>query len=351
MAEKHFEDPVNTRSEQLDKHVNRPKMRKENVEKRIEAIHDAVKRARSALLLCILASGAMFLCLWNTYASWDRDFAFLDDKDYVGVDGKLSLSDQTKKAWENHVNALPQHLHEHQLHSWVDTQVVSVALLGIKISVSDFAIIGSVALAICSFYLLLCVRRENHEVGYLFREMSEEDLKTYGPHALAMVSSFMVFNLSDEGTLDGVIESLKAKPVERKISLIRKASRLLDFFPAITITATIVCDVGWTFWKTNYGHELFLSPFRPLAGNTAFHEFSPGEIVYFCFAEAFALTAVIVLWRMSRLVKAYDKGIRELLDEVSEWLIKERLIERRWPKQQAENKGKIAANVTTSSAG
>lgn len=348
MENEQFDKPINVKPEQLNKLVTHPKMKKEHVENRIDAIHDTVKRARSALLLCILASGAMFLCLWNTYASWDRDFAFLDDSDSQGVDGKLSLSDKTKAAWENHVNALPQHLHEHQLHSWIDTQVVSVALLGIKISVSDFAIIGSVALAICSLYLLLCVRRENHEVGYLFREMSEDELRSYGPHALAMVSSFMVFNLSDDGSPDGVMRSLKAKPIERKILLIRKASYLLDFFPAITIAATILCDFGWTFWKTNYGHVLFLSPFRPLAGNTAFHGFSPGEVIYFCFAEVFALTAVVVLWRMSRLIKAYDKGIRELLDEVSEWLIGQGLIERRWPRKQPEG---TAAKAATSSAG
>lgn len=349
MEKEQPDKPVQTEQAQSDKPAKRAKMEKEELEKRIEAIHDAVKRARSALLLCILASGAMFLCLWNTYASWDRDFAFLDNVDHQGVDEKLSFSDQTHKAWENHVHALPPHLHEHQLHSWVDTQVVSVALLGIKISVSDFAIIGSTALAICSLYLLLCVRRENHEVGYLFREMSEDDLKSYGPHALAMVSSFMVFNLSDDGPLDGAIYSLKKEPAEHTIPLIRKASSFLDFFPALTIATTIFCDFGWTFWRNSYGHVLFLSPFRPLEGNTAFHGFSPGEVIYFCFAEAFALTAVVILWRMSRLVKAYDKGIRELLDEVSEWLIGEGLIKRRWPKK-TESK-EITTQATIRRAG
>jgi hypothetical protein len=343
-------------------------MDKEPLDKRIDAVHDTVKQARSALLLCILASGAMFLCLWNTYASWDRDFAFLDRDDYlsvhsIGIDpNKLTLNkltdkdnpvltadqvdkiwnehkftpEQTAEAWHNHLHSRPTNLHDHQMHSWIDTQVVSVALLGIKISVSDFAILGSVALAICSLFLLLCVRRENHEIGYLFREMSEHDWAAFGPHAYAMVTSYMVFNITGlHGKTDGVIRTLKEEPETRRIRFIRGASSVLDFFPAITIAATIFCDFGWTFWNVKLGHLFFLSPFRAQSeGSVYWTEFGTGERVYFWCAEIFACIAVFLLFRMSSKIRNYDRGTRDLLEEVNQALIKAGLVKPRWPEKE-----------------
>lgn len=349
-------------------------MEKEHLDKRIEAIHDTVKQARTALLLCILAAGAMFLCLWNTYASWDRDFAFLDTEDYVGIhefgkdvtqsgypmffdpvlfsgyqmvfnpvlfkdkdevekalkaDRKF-MPAQLAEAWENHVHSRPSNLHDHQMHSWIDTQVVSVALLGIKISVSDFAILGSGALSLCALYLLLCVRRENHEIGYLFRDMSPRELVTFGPHALAMISSFMVFNVSGlQSSKDSVICSLTGERGKAEIRGMRKASRWLDFFPAITILATITCDCCWTFWPSRLGHMFFQSPFRA-PGELAFTAFSPGEKIYFCIAEAIAITAAVVLIRISYTIWQYDFGTLGLLEDIRKRLASAALIRPRW---------------------
>ena len=57
----------------------------DQIKQRLDAVYESVKRTRSALLLCILASGTMFICLWNTYASWDRDFAFLNEGDFQRI--------------------------------------------------------------------------------------------------------------------------------------------------------------------------------------------------------------------------------------------------------------------------
>jgi len=290
-------------------------MEKEHLEKRIETIHDTVKQARSALLLCILASGAMFLCLWNTYASWDRDFAFLDRDDYKNVhrfgkdtsghpvlssteineywDDHRFTMEQTAEAWQNHIATRPPGLHDHQMHSWIDTQVVSIALLGIKISVSDFAILGSSALAICSLYLLLCVRRENHEIGYLFREMSASEFEAFGPHALAMVSSYMVFNISGlQNSKDSVICSLDKNRGNPTIKLIRQASSILDFFPVVITSTTVLCDMSWTFWNIKLGHMFFLSPFREQLIQSAFKASSRWEKL-----SIFASQKVLPLWQ------------------------------------------------------
>src|SRR5438552_813802 len=56
------------------------------LENRLDGIRQATERSRLALFICLLAAGAMLICLWNTYASWDRDFAFLDDGDFGGIE-------------------------------------------------------------------------------------------------------------------------------------------------------------------------------------------------------------------------------------------------------------------------
>ena len=357
------------------------------LEKRIEAVHDTVKQARSALLLCILASGAMLLCLWNTYASWDRDFAFLDDEDFIGIHpdrkdcsipkaceireeftdeqqvkaamdtGWKPSRTQIRAAWRNHVQSRPSSLHDHQMHSWVDTQVVSIALLGIKISVSDFAIVGSLALGICSLYLLLCVRRENHEIGYLFRDIfgdgkedaQNENVKKHGYHAYTMVTSYMVFNLAGRHGNDGVISTVDKETNKgnrgRTIWGIRFASGLLDFLPALTILLTILCDFGWTRWTDQltqlFGHVFLLSPFRAHHPDSVYSAFEGPERIYFWCAEIVAFIAVIVLGLMSYKVNNFDMGTTQLLEEVSTRLVSAGIIQPRWPNddssQQPEN--------------
>jgi hypothetical protein len=376
----------------------------EVLKQRLDAVYESVKRTRSALLLCVLASGTMFICLWNTYASWDRDFAFLTEDDFQRVHvvreadrasaiqalrkireatldkpytedelrracdstPNLCLSNKAvlcaveawpspeegcpqnaasptrvrqkqpplydlngssvddrelrRRAWAEHVNPMPTDLHGHQMRSWVDTQVVSVALLGIKISVSDFAILGSAALFLCLFYLFLCERRENHEVGYLFQDICSNDtfLKTHGYHAVAIVSSYMVFNLGGPheigGGTDAVMDCLELPNhgPRRRIRGVRLISAFLDFLPSFTIAATIVSDCGWTFhwhWLENH---LFVSPFR-------LQEEAPTPFTadtYFYFADGIALFALAVLTFMSIRIRFYENGIRKLLDKM-----------------------------------
>jgi hypothetical protein len=215
---------------------------------------------------------------------------------------------------------MPRDLHGHHMRSWVDTQVVSVALLGIKISVSDFAILGSAALFLRLFYLFLCERRENHEVGYLFQDICSSDafLKTHGYHAFAIVSSYMVFNLGGPheigGGTDAEMDSLEL-PNQRprsRIRGIRLISAFLDFLPSFTIAATIVSDCGWTFHWHWLGNHFFVSAFR-------LQEDAPTLLTadaYFYLADGVALFALAVLIFMSIRIHLYENGIRKLLDKM-----------------------------------
>jgi hypothetical protein len=352
------------------------------LKERLTIIADATKRARGAFLLCILASSAMFLCLWNTYGSWDRDFAFMDRKrDFAGMrivkaatpkeaediftqlqlgakpddawkghkknpanendildnikkdvplfkpEGTLYDSDAIfRDAWIKHSGRLPTNLHQEQVRSWIDTQTVSVGLLGIKISVSDFAFLGSIALFLCNYYLLLCQRRENHDIGYLFQDIyASDDTEShkYAYHALSTINSLMVFNLTGPSSLGGgtddPIDSLETP--NRKLAFvarvpgIRKVTGALDFLPAATILTTILCDIGWSLPWRLLGDRFFVSPFRP-SGELPFATFDTSEVVYFWGAEIFALAALTGLIFMSFRIRHYEKATRKLLDSV-----------------------------------
>lgn len=354
------------------------------VDKRLDSVEQAVKRSRSAFLLCILVPGAMLLCLWNTYASWDRDFAFLTDTRYLPPLFDKPLSDKDRKqvdpeqvggiikkmfeekkkatpkttflfsedgksetpegiikaAWDNYTNMLPPSIQDDQMRSWIETQVVAVNLLGIKISVSDFAIVGSLALLLCNFYSLLSLRRENHEIGYLFQDLyaPRTNMENFGYHAFAIVSSFMVFNLSGIHAFgprtDGPIKFLeKSLNQSKEIPLIRPMSYLLDFLPTMTILLTIGCDFGWTHTTFFPGgaHQLFVSAFRPQIGQLPPYEtFGSGERHYFWFAEIFAFIAAAAAVLMTSLMKAYESGTRKLLEEVYTVLRSEHGLEPEW---------------------
>jgi len=411
------------------------------LEERIEAVRQAADRSRLARFISLLAAGAMFICLWNTYASWDRDFAFLDKvEDFKAIqvfisgmsksetteiikqiahdskvlekgeslnsalsgkpidlqvleakkkeiarsawnsckqckacmnldDCRLHQVDESKiydeiingsqlfdaygrpidsrdviaLAWNNHTKELPPYLHDQQMRSWIDTQVVSVTLLGIKISVSDFAFLGSIALFIFAYYVLLCSRRENHEIGHLFHDVNASDqMNDQGYHAFAMVSSFMVLNLSGahsgqsdvaigrDNWQDGEKRDIKAK---ERYRWYRWVSSALFFFPPFTVLITIICDLGWKFIDRLpfLGNAFFTSAFRPLvtASATSFwHDYG-----YMVFADGTALLVFGVLLKISLRVRMYEHGTREILDAVYDKLVNPRnpVIRKRWP--------------------
>jgi hypothetical protein len=291
-------------------------MQLEHLKLRIDSAQDAIRRTRTAFLISILASGAMMFCLWNTYLGWDRDFAFLTTLEQEEVTAPSLLANQMK--------------------SWIDTQVVSINLLGIRISVSDFAILGSLTLGLCCYYLLLCSRRENHEVGYLFRDLIKEsggsrkrDELSYNTYRA--ISGTMVFNLvgserKDDVTQgtpeDEIITSIYNEPDRSELRAIRRVGWLLHYLPFFVICLTIVCDFGWFFWdrpilphgttlRNLVGTKVFASAFRPPRPE----HFEFPDVIYFIVAETFAALMAFVVFRSSKDGLSYSRGTRAVLVE------------------------------------
>lgn len=215
---------------------------------RVGAVQEAIKRARFAFFLCVLASGASFACLWNTHFSWDRGLAFGELPAVRGTPSESNLKENTRRA-----------IVEDALRAWVDSQTVSISLVGIRIAVSDFAILNSLALYLFVYYYLLSVRRGNREIGQILRDI-QSPTNTQSYTVYTAISAYMVFNLNrtDDNPI-GSLDPADDAP-ETKIRTIRWVAEALSFTPLIVVVFTIVCDVCSLFVKK---HLFFSSPFRP----------------------------------------------------------------------------------------
>jgi hypothetical protein len=312
----------------------RPISEDPHLETRVVAVQECIKRTRFALFLCILSAGAVIVCLWNTYISSDRDLAFLPlpyqiDSASPGDPGGKTLAGQ-RKARTNSENPdfaldrleayrqlLPQ-----QFKAWVDSQFISVNLLGIRISVSDFDVLASFGLNFFLFYFLLCARRENREVGLLFSDFYHEagingafnirNLSRSAYSVFVSVTSYMIFNLNKRD--DSPIWSLKGRPKDRKLPGIRMTALLLNYSTVIAIALVVLCEVMSDFVDLGKGSSFFTSPFRLVLGpikNTSNND----RIVEMWATLAIAVVLGCVALYITKQIRMYQDATRTILDE------------------------------------
>jgi hypothetical protein len=131
---------------------------KDSITARVKIVSDLQARTRASLIACTVASVVIFVALYNAYYSYD--YSFIRDKgDTIATNNRPDLATHTPASV----------LYAHALKSWADSRVVSVGLLGLKISVDDFTILGALALAVLTTWLFLRARAENHAVGRLLQ--------------------------------------------------------------------------------------------------------------------------------------------------------------------------------------
>jgi len=146
----------------------------ESVTGRLAAATDAQKRSRLVLVIMGIACAALIVATYNAYLSFDRSFALSvsaenpDDLSKTRPDG--TFADVPMRRFKSDDRTGPSVLNEHALRSWADNRMVSISLLGIRVSVDDAPILGTVALFVISIWFLLSVRRENNVIVYLLRD-------------------------------------------------------------------------------------------------------------------------------------------------------------------------------------
>src|SRR5207302_6678065 len=118
---------------------------------------------------------------------------------------------------------------------WVKNQVISVGLLGIRISVEDFSVLGSLSLLIASVWFFFSIRTENLSIGnllthaYQFAEWDDRYLVYQG---IVNHVVFLAFGRGDQPIRDFTTNESEGGS---KVPLMRGLIRTLILLPAITI--------------------------------------------------------------------------------------------------------------------
>lgn len=257
------------------------------IDARLEGIAQAQRRARWAILLGTIASGAILTTLWNSYLSWDRRLA--------------AQFAEGPSGWGRQV------LMAEQIRSWIETNTVTVSLLGIRASVSDAAVLGSLALLVCSFYACMALRQENEEVGSLLRDASSA-YSTHERRSLFRRMHAVIFVSRTETAAP--FASLDSAPVAGPgIPLSRVVIRVLTYLPAMTIAVIVLSDL---YYATGYP-----SPF--LANTTSvWYKLPLAYQRQLILMDTFGVLAGIVTFQYCRLSSRYRDGTRAILEQFDE---------------------------------
>ena len=120
---------------------------------RLEGAKAAQTQARSTIGLMALISMMMLIATYNAYLSYDSTWVLnASQRQLTGEDSAANI------------------LTNQALRDWAASRIVTVSLLGIRVSVDDAPVLGTAALLVLSLWLLLLARRENHTVGFLLRD-------------------------------------------------------------------------------------------------------------------------------------------------------------------------------------
>lgn len=254
----------------------------EDLKLRIEAVRDAIKRSRLTLLVSNVASASILLAAWNAYFSWYRYFAMRQSFDTNEVTGEAQ---------------------KELVREWVDSHVISISLLGIRIGVSDLAFVGSIALFIVVAWFFYAARKENHLIGVLLRDTQKgnADLRRLVYHG---VSAYLVFVTITRD--DRPISSLAPDSVQKPIFFLRPTMKLLFFLPALLTLFLVLMDF-LTVWCLP---AAFRYPHSPLRG-----QLTHSEWLQFWFMDGIAVAMFLLTYVLSKRTSEFGDATRNLLRE------------------------------------
>jgi hypothetical protein len=131
----------------------------DSISARLEGAREAQKQTRFTLGLMAVVSMMMLILSYNAYLSFDSKWilarALQKDSSIVSADKADTVADL---------------LTNQALQDWASSRNAIIELLGIRVSVDDAPVLGTISLFVFSLWLLLVTRRENHTVGSLLRD-------------------------------------------------------------------------------------------------------------------------------------------------------------------------------------
>jgi hypothetical protein len=260
----------------------------ETIKMRLSAVKESVNRARFAFLVSTIASLTLIIAAWNAYGSWYRDFA-LREVPYASQ--ATSVVDEAQKQI---------------ISEWVKNQTIAINLLGIRIGISDAAIVGALGLWVIAIWLYFSMRRANRAIGFLLFETQTSSCELQLMIFVSIATS-MVF--SDIGGGDQPIDNLKELPSKDNYPIVRKAVRLLFYLPVFTIFSIVFID----------GLSIFLlsSPFRD-GHRPLWYALKGAPIqtwVQVVVWEGVAIGLGILTYQLCRKTVAFEEAIGKVIQE------------------------------------
>ncbi len=252
----------------------------ETIKLRLEGISQSITRARTTFLISIITSVAIFVTAWNAYLSWDKDFVmqpyWSEDKQFTEEErsGRLKeLLDRNRivnelnetnansnlpkpvKVDPHDLTAVTDYAQQQLVAEWVKNRIITVSLLGIRISVDDLPVIGSLSLVIISIWFFYSARRENRAIGTLLRDAyTLEDW-----HIRYMVYQGIVHHLVliDLGRGAKPISNYEEEESDdiKHLPIVSGALTVLFYLPVLAILFVLISDILTLFY--------FAAPFRP----------------------------------------------------------------------------------------
>ncbi len=283
---------------------------------RVGAVQESVRRARTALLAGVLASLAVFTCVWNAYVSWDRHLVRLDaGREYQAREElkkeALAQCRGESKCGEDLAAAFfayRQAMFEHKIRMWTETHFVAINLLGIRVSVNDFPFLGAAGLLFICYYMTLTSRRMNRDVAHLLCDHAVLREPWLNRMVFMTVNTAFVFSLNRGD--DTPIAKLDEVTPGRQSRGLRRLAMGLYWAPLTTGAFMLAADLLATFRTAGHFASLYRFP-QGIPRSQALESLHVGSLV-FC---------VCCLWFMAWLTiqgLRYATATRSLLDEFRE---------------------------------
>jgi len=176
---------------------------------------------------------------------------------------------------------------------WIENQDINIGLLGIRVNVDQFSLLGGFALMIISFWMLFSFRRENRSIVSLLRDVKNEvhspskipkedetwDIANLAFHGIVHKLLFANTGRSDKPMSKQDIFGEKTTGFDTILNnytagltkLIRGLSLALLFLPVLTVILIIITDISTTSNKlspfsSNPTVTLILRNIEPLNG-------------------------------------------------------------------------------------
>jgi hypothetical protein len=191
------------------------------IQLRLDAARAAINRSRFAFLASTIASLAILIPAWNAYASWYRGFAM--------------------RPAPYNTTAVVDEAQKQVVSEWVKNLTITTGFLGIRVGISDAAVVGAVGLWVIVIWLYFSMRGANRTIGFLLQDTQNEKLEIRDM-IFHGVAAHLVFSDVESGDIP--IENLKEIPSKDSNPTARWVVEFLLYLPAITIFTIVALDIA-----------------------------------------------------------------------------------------------------------